>query len=249
MSLQLNHLFNELNRIDSVPKDKKYENIKAYSRSVIDGIIKILNILFPTISAMSFMKDFLISSSRKHANTKQKLNIREFLHYLYKYNYIHSSIHSSIYSSISPSIHSSIYSSISPSITVEPDFTTDLIYYILESQLLISVELDYTNIDYTKIDYTNIDHTNIDYTNIDYTKIDYTNIDYTNIDYTNIDHTNIDSDFIMDEYEYIFMLDDKIRFIILLFLHFKLIKSIKKNYIPDLNIATAQLQINMGLSP
>lgn len=195
MSAQLIHLCNELSRIDNIPKDKKYENRQAYSKNVIYCIIQILDILYPMPSigsdtnARSFMKEFLIISKNKNTNTKQLLNITEFLHYLYKHKYIEES-----------SIH--------PSIICPPDITTHSndYYYILENYPGINVELE--------------DKT--------------------------IDDTEIDNDFVMDEYEYIFMLDTKIQFIILLFLHFKLIKGIKKNYIPDLNIATAQLLLDMA---
>ena len=189
---QLIHICNELSRIDNIPKDQKYENIQAYGKYVIDSILKILAILYPTILPRPFMKDFLTSSNIKNNNTRQKLNIKDFLHYLYKYNYLNSEL------SIAPSI--------TPSIVFEPDLTENSnYYYILEIYSCICVELEDKTIDYNEID----------------------------------------CDFIMDEYEYIFMFNTKIRFIILLFLHFRLIKSIKRDYIPDLNIVTAQLQIDM----
>ena len=197
---KLIHICNELSRIDNIPKDQKYENIRAYSKYVIDSILQILTILYPTIQPKPFMKDFLASSSIKSNNTRQKLTIKDFLHYLYKHNYL------SPESSIATSIATSIETSISPSIVFEPDLTeASNYYYILEIYSCIIVELEDKTIDSSKIDY----------------------------------------DFIMDEYEYIFMLDTKIRFIILLFLHFKFIKSIKRDYISDLNIATAQLQIDL----
>jgi len=203
MTATLIHLCNELSRIDNIPKDKKYENIKAYSKHIIDSIIQILNILYPKLLVKAFMKEFLISSNTKYTNTKQKLNINEFLHYLYKYNYIESG------------------SSISPSITTDPDLTTHFnYYYILEHYLCISMELEDTS---TKIEGNFIMN------------------EYEG----NFIMNEYEGNFIMNEYEYIFMLNTKIRFIILLFLHFKLIKSTEKNYIPDLNIVTTQLLIDM----
>jgi hypothetical protein len=203
--LEFINVLNELNKIDLIPKEIKYQNKKEYCKTIIMHVIKMLNILYPIIDAHSFMINFLIASNVKYKNRHQRLNIKDFLQYLYKYQYIDSD-----------STLNNILGNIDDySIEGNCSIADNNDIYIVKRDMYYSIYMDYS--------ITNLLHNS-----------------FSDLDY------DINSDLIINEYEHIFLLDTKIRFVILLFLHFKFIKSTEMHYIQDLNVATKQLQYELN---